>query len=36
MSLVPAQDMIYNVILSSAKLIASVAFRVRKGLCDEN
>jgi hypothetical protein len=31
MSLVPTQDMIYDVILSSAKLTASVAFRVMKG-----
>jgi hypothetical protein len=36
MSSVPARDIICDVILSSAKLIVSVAFRVRKGVCDRN
>jgi hypothetical protein len=33
-SLVPTQDIIYDVVLSSVKVIASVAFRVRKGVCN--
>ncbi len=36
MSSVPTQDIIYDVILSSAKLLVSVAFRVRKGVCAGN
>jgi hypothetical protein len=36
MSLVLTRDIIYDVTLSSAKLITSVAFRVRKGVCEGN